>query len=202
MRFFSRRSPAGLLILCLALLHGCGYRPAAGRLVADLEEDIRFLPFLAENRSPDLSLSHSVTRGAHVALGRRNALASRGEEEAFALRLVIHGVSETPVAYSPVGGRLRYQGRLRLSYALVPPAETQPIWEVSSETIRYRYDQHFSPQITQQHRMEAIEGAVEDWVPGFLMRAGAAIADARLDFAEEESTSADEVEGLEEGADS
>jgi hypothetical protein len=167
------------IILAGALLGACGYRPVGSRLVVDLDERIQFVPFVVENRTADLSLTHSVTRAARTELGRRGVLApDERDDDAFALRIVLRSVSEVPIAYSPVGGRLRNQGRLILSYTVHTPGR-DPVMHIRREQIVYQYDHHPSPQIAQQHRLEAIETAVREWIPRFLIGSGAAIVEQR-----------------------
>lgn len=164
----------GLLILVAALL-SCGYRPTAGRVAYGVDRSRKFAPFLVRNDTPELALTHVVMEASRLELGRQGILAAETDIDTLQVTLRIRSFGETPASFSPAGEVIEYYGEMSLAYAVYAEAVTGVPIAQGSERITYRYDFRPNPQNVRIYRYGAIAQAVRTWVPVLVWQTAAGL---------------------------
>jgi hypothetical protein len=151
------------------LAAGCGYRPVAGRMGAEVPGNVRFAPFLVANDTAELVLSHVVGEASRGELARRGLLAvSTDDPHALRLELRLRRIGEVPAAYAPNGDGIEYFGELGADYDVYTAEATRPVVSSHGRVIPFRYDFRSNPQDVRIYRQAAVARGVREWIPQLL----------------------------------
>ncbi len=159
------------LAITVLLLAGCGYSSVAGRMAPDLGPEVRFAPFIVRNQTPELSVTHTVTRALRSELGQLGLLGGGGER--LVPEIQVRRIVDVPASYG-AGRVIEYLGYLSMDVVVYDRLRSTPLLAGTQE-IRYRYDYSRNPQVMQQLRMAALEQALRAWTSRFLLQVSTAL---------------------------